>query len=189
MGLYLVTAAEYKAYAGVSSTNLDAELAILIPKVSELVKSLCRQTFVDYVDTPKVDYFEGNTTYFMPTESPLITVTSLGYSADYGNTYVPLIEYTDYVVSKVDGSIKSIGLPFPYALNGYELTYTAGYPILPEDLKIAVLDLVKYYVKNDSAIHSNRAPGGNTVQIEYVTNTNLPAHIRRVLDLYTHSYA
>ena len=96
--------------------------------------------------------------------------------------------YTDYAPSLASGLVKSIGKDFPYYINGYRLSYTAGYEILPEDLKLAVLDLISYYIKNDSAVHSNKAPGTNTVQIEYVTTTSLPAHIRRVLDLYANTY-
>ena len=189
MGLPLVTRAEYKAYAGISSTNDDAVIDLLIPKVSALVKSVCRRTFKDWVDDAKVEYFDGGMAAYVPLESPLIAVAGLEYSEDYGATYTELTEFTNYVVVKSDETIRLIGEDFPVALNGFKLTYTAGYEILPEDLKIAVLDLIKYYIKNDSAIHSNKAPGTNTVQIEYVTTTSLPAHIRRVLDLYTHSYA
>jgi hypothetical protein len=59
---------------------------------------------------------------------------------------------------------------------------------MPEDLKLAVLDLVTYYVKNDMAVHSPKSPGTNTVQIEYITKNTLPAHIARVLDQYTANY-
>jgi hypothetical protein len=77
---------------------------------------------------------------------------------------------------------------FTWSVNGYKVVYTAGYETLPEDLKLAVLDLVTYYLKNDAAIHSAKAPGTNSVQIEYISTTNLPAHIKRVLDLYTMNY-
>lgn len=189
MGLPLVTRAEYKAYAGITSTTQDAVIDSLIIKISSFVKSICRRTFVDYVNEPKVDYFEGPALSFIPTESPILTITSLENSTDYGNTYTELIEYTDWVLRKSDGSIKAIlSTGFPELINGYKLTYTCGYEVLPDDLKLAVLDLISYYIRNDSAIHSNKAPGTNSVQIEYVTTTNLPAHIKRVLDLYTENY-
>jgi hypothetical protein len=73
-------------------------------------------------------------------------------------------------------------------INGYKVTYTAGFETIPEELKLAVMDLITYYIKNDAAIHSSKAPGTNTVQIEYVTTTNLPAHIKRVLDQYAANY-
>ena len=73
---------------------------------------------------------------------------------------------------------------FARAVNGYKVTYTAGYEVIPEDLKIAVMDLVKYYLSNDMAVKSQRDAGSNTVQIEYITKNTLPSHIARVFDLY-----
>lgn len=188
MGLPLITKAEYKAYVGISSTTQDTIIDSLIPKVSTLVKTICRRTFVDYVATAKVEYHEGGANIIVPDEGPVISVTSLEYSTNYGSTYTALVLYTDYAVSKSDDTIRCIGDTFPVAINGYKLTYTAGYSTLPDDLKLAVMDLVTYYLKNDAAVHSSKAPGTNTVQIEYIVTTNLPAHIKRVLDQYAQNY-
>lgn len=189
MGLPLITKAEYKAYAGLTSPTQDAIIDSIIPKVSALVKSICRRTFIDYVATPKVEYYDGGSMIISPDEYPFILVSSLEYSPDYGQSYTALAEYTDYAVSKADNIVKSLSTSgFASAVNGFRLTYTAGYTTIPEDLKLAIFDLVTYYIKNDSAIHSNKAPGTNTVQIEYVTTTSLPAHIKRVLDLYVANY-
>lgn len=184
MATNLVTIADYKVYAGITSTNQDALITYLIEKVSALVKKVCRRTFVDYVDDAKVEYHEGGANFIVPEEYPLINVSSVEYSTDFGNTYTSLVEYTDYAVSKASDLIMATVPPFPAGINAYKITYTAGYEEIPEDLKLAVLDLIKYYIQNDAAVHSNKAPGTNSVQIEYITTTNLPAHIKRVLDLY-----
>lgn len=189
MGLPLITKAEYKIYAGIKSTTQDALIDSLITKVSELVKNLCRRTFLDYVDDPKVEYFDGGSSTILLLESPVRTISSVAYSYDYGQTYTDLAVFTDYAYVKSTEAITALNTRgFTYIPNGYKVTYTAGYDVLPEDLKLAIMDLVSYYIKNDSAVHSNKAPGTNTVQIEYVTNTQLPAHIKRVLDLYTANY-
>jgi len=207
MGLPLVTRAEYKAYQGISSTTSDVAIDTLITKVSELVKSICRRSFVDYVDEAKVEYSEGGSSTIELTETPIITVSSLEYSSDYGANYSTLTEYTNYVLSKTQNNLRPIlvvspppevigYIPygsrsnpiFPEAINGYRITYTAGYETLPEDLKLAVLDLIAYYIKNDSAVHTHKLAQPNTMQVEYITSTNLPAHIKRILDLYTASY-
>lgn len=190
MGLPLVTKAEYKAYAGISSTNHDAIIELLIPKVSGLVKSICRRTFVDYVDEAKVQISNGGFEYMLLHEFPVLAVSSVEQSTDYGQTYTALVEYEDFALDRTDDTLRPIGLDaFPKLINGYRVTYTAGYEVLPEELKLAVLDLITYYIRHDMAIQSNKAPGTNSVQIEYVTTTNLPAHIKRVLDLYAANYA
>ena len=121
----------------------------------------------------------------------MLQVTSVEKSEDYGQTWTELVEYTDWVLKKTTHQIVPVSGTryFDELVNGYKVTYTAGYEVLPEDLKLAVLDLITYYLKNDAAVHSSKAPGTNSVQIEYVTTTSLPAHIKRVLDLYMMDYS
>lgn len=186
----LITVAEYKAYAGISSTNQDTQLATTVQKVSHLVKNICRRTFVDYVDEYKADTFSGGLPRIPLPETPVINVVSVEFSNDYGKTYTNLVEYEDYVVDYARDVVEIIaGALVEYKkVNAFKITYTAGYEVIPEDLKLAIFDLVTYYIRNDAAIKSSKAVGANTVQIEYITNTNLPAHIRRVLDLHTAYY-
>ena len=186
----LITVAEYKAYAGISSTNQDTQLATTVQKVSHLVKNICRRTFVDYVDEYKVDTFSGGLPRISLPETPVINVVRVEFSNDYGKTYTNLVEYEDYVVDHERDVVEIIaGALMEYKkVNAFKITYTAGYEVIPEDLKLAIFDLVTYYMRNDAAIKSTKAVGANTVQIEYITNTNLPAHIRRVLDLHTAYY-
>lgn len=190
MGISLVTLSEYKVYAGISSTNQDASLNAIIPKVSELIKNICGRSFVDYVNDSKIEITSGGTgsKLFMK-EYPLLAVSSVEYSEDYGSTYTDLVEFTDYVVDQEDGTLVSVAYSeWKKKINGYKITYTAGYEELPLDLKLAVFDTITYYVKNDGAVHSSRVPGSNTVQIEYITTVALPAHIQRVLNLYKGSF-
>ena len=189
MGAALVTLAEYKAYAGLTSPSQDGEIAAIIPKVSQLVKSLCRRAFNDYVNDPKVEVSQGGFYKILLHEGPIINLIEVEHSSDYGASYKSLVEYTDFILDRENICIQRPTGEFPAGINAYKVTYTAGYEQLPEDLKIAVLDLVKYYLKNDGAIHSPKAPGTNTVQIEYVTTTALPAYIKRILDLYTWDYS
>lgn len=205
MGIDLVTLAQYKAYVGITSTTQDAAIVALIPRVSALVKSICRRTFVDWVNDSKTQNFSGGD-QFVLSETPVLAVQSVEYSLDYGATYTEMTEFTHFVLDLEsdsivplqafayqadywDGIVKRVAAPtFPKRINGYRVTYTAGYETLPEDLRLAVLDLITYYLRNDSAVHAVKSGAANTMQIEYVTTTNLPAHIKRVLDLYTASY-
>jgi hypothetical protein len=188
-GTSLITRSEYKAYTGITSTNQDVEIDAIIPKVSDLVKNYCRRSFIDYATSAKTETFNGGTDKYYLKEYPLITLLSLEYSSDYGQNYTELTEFVDFVPNIAEDSIDSITPGgFAYAINGYSVTYTAGYNTVPGDLKLAVMDLVTYYRKNDGAIHSTKAPGTNAVQIEYISTTTLPAHIRRVLDLYVADY-
>lgn len=184
----LVTKQEYKAYTGINSTNHDAEIDFLIPKVSELVKTYCGRSFVDYFDEAKTEVFKGGFLTLLLKETPVTQVISVERSINYGQTYSKLTKFTDWV--QQGDSIISLHSTkiWPELINGYKVTYFAGYEFVPQDLKLSVLDLVTYYRKNDSAIHSTKAPGTNAVQIEYISTTSLPAHIKRILDQYVADY-
>ena len=197
MALNLITISEYKTYAGIKSSNYDKEIVGLIPRVSEFVKNYCGRTFVDYVDSDKVEYFNGGTSKLILDETPVISVDSVGYSIDFGQTYTNLVQYKDWILD--DGGIRSLNTNavnslitvnrgFPEVIRGYRVTYRAGYNDVPADVGLAIMDLVTYYRKHDMSVHSSKAPGTNNVQIEYISTTSLPAHIKRVLDMYRADY-
>ena len=187
----LITLAEYKAYVGITSTNQDTAIKTLIPQVSALVKQICRRTFTDYVDDNKVEVAKGGINgRILLHETPILNVGSVEFSDDFGKTYTSLVEFTDYVVDQDADTVELIANPYIgyWKTNAFRISYNAGYEELPVDLKLAVADLIVYYTRNDAAIHSHKPVGSNTVLIEYITKTSLPAHIRRVLDLYTAYY-
>jgi hypothetical protein len=190
MSKNLITLAEYKAYASINSPTHDAEIQGLIPKVSALVKNYCNRTFVDYVDDPKLQQDSGGYTQIFLSEYPVLRVLDVEQSTNYGQTYTSLTEFKDWILDTRQGCIVSLNPQgWPLSLNGYQVKYLAGFEQVPEDLKLAVMDMVTYYRKNDMAVHSSKAPGTNSVQIEYVTTTSLPSHIRRILDLYRSDFA
>lgn len=185
MGASLVTLAEVKTYAGLTSPNQDATINQLIPQVSEYVKTYCNRTFVDYVNDAKIDIVNGGFPYIYLDETPTLVVQSVEFTRDYGVTYTTLVDLTNYVLDAQHDRIQVLQATiFPLQINGYKITYTAGYEVLPLDLKLAVLDLIMYYLKSDMAVKSNASPGKNSVAVEYITSAALPAHISRVLDFY-----
>ena len=188
MGANLVTLQEYKIHSGINSTNQDAELNQLIPQVSELVKSYCRRSFIDYYDEAKTEFFDGGFKKLLLKETPVVQIISVSASDNYGQTYTKLTKFTDWV-QKDDQVVSLSPQGFPEKVNGYKVDYFAGYEAVPQDLKIAILDLMYYYMRSDSAVHSTKSISPNTMQVEYITNTNLPAHIKRILDLYMADYS
>lgn len=188
MALNLTTRADYKAYAGIKSTNSDAEIDALIPKVSQFVKTYCRRTFVDHWDIALQQTFDGGYRELILAETPIVAITSVEQSKDFGVTYTALTRNADWVV-RGDAVYSTDPRGFEPLVNGYRVTYKAGYEDVPNDLELAIMDLITYYRKNDSAIHSTKSPGTNAVQIEYISTTSLPAHIKRVLDMYVADYS
>jgi hypothetical protein len=188
MGLNLFTRQEYKAYKGITSANSDSQIDSLIPKVSQFAKTYCKRTFLDYASDPLVEYNRGGFDRIILTETPVINIASLQQSKDYGKTYTPLVKFTDWVQDGDDIiSLHPTG-KFEPLIRGYKVTYFGGYEVVPEDLKLACMDLLTYYKDNEASVKSTKAAGTNSTQIEYIQTSSLPAHIRRVFDLYMADY-
>jgi len=130
-------------------------------------------------------------------EGPINTVTSVSERATQADSYITLIKDNsdssgkyEYVVDTLTDSIvrtnDSTDVPFPKGRKSVKVVYTAGYSTTPEDLKLAVFDLVKYYLKDESRERMTIA--GATVEnpgsSSQAGNPGFPDHIKRVLDMY-----
>ena len=190
----LITLAEYKEAEGLSNPKDDLRLQTLIPSISELVKTYCGNSLVDYYSTNKVETFsiDWATSVVQLTESPLNAVVSVEERRSYNEAYATLTTANfDYYV---DGSTDSIirtnsgGRTINWAtgVGAVKVTYTAGYSTLPVDLKLAVIDLMTYYFKREHK--ERRTLGGASIQNSTTTsqadNVGFPDHIKRILDLY-----
>jgi len=190
----LITLAEYKEAEGLSNPKDDLRLQTLLPSISELVKTYCGNSLVDYYSTNKVETFsiDWATSVVQLTESPLNTVVSVEERRSYNEAYTTLtLTNFDYYV---DGNTDSIfrtnngGRTINWAtgVGAVKITYTAGYATLPVDLKLAVIDLMTYYFKREHK--ERRTLGAASIQNSTTTsqsdNVGFPDHIKRVLDLY-----
>jgi len=183
----LITLAEYKEAEGISTPKEDLRLNVIIPSVSQLVKTYCGSSIVDFYSVPKVEELSVNwsTKLIQLTESPVIDVASVEVRDTFTSSY-EVLPTTDYYVDKGTDSITRISRDWPKGPASVKVTYTAGYDYCPEDLKLAVIDLITYYLKDE---HKERMSiAGATMQNQASTsqrnNVAFPDHIKRVLDLY-----
>ena len=188
----LITLEDYKEAEGISTPKDDLKLDAIIPSVSQLVKTYCGTSFVDYYSTDKIEEFSinWNTNLVQLTETPLISITSVQQRDNFAGSYttVPATEY--YADSSVDGiyrvNTSGTAQSWPTGPASVKVTYKAGYSTCPADLKLAVIDLITYYHKDE---HKERkVMGGASIQNSASTtqsnNVAFPDHIKRVLDLY-----
>jgi hypothetical protein len=71
-------------------------------------------------------------------------------------------------------------------MKSVKVTYKAGYTSTPEDLKLAVFDLIKYYMKDERKERQTIAGATieNQVSSSLAGNIGFPDHIKRILDMY-----
>jgi len=187
----LVTLAEYKEAEGIASPKEDLRLGTLVPAVSQLVKTYCGNSLIDYYSTNKIETFSVNwdTHVVQLTESPVNTIVSVQKRDSVSESYstVPTTDY--YLDTATDSVLYVTGSTYknwPKGAGSVKVTYTAGYAATPMDLKLAVFDLITYYLKDEHK--ERRTLGGASIQNQGSTSLRdsvaFPDHIKRVLDLY-----
>ena len=187
----LVTLAEYKEAEGISSPKEDLRLATIVPAVSQLVKTYCGNSLIDYYSSNKVETFniDWDTHVVQLTESPANAIVSVQKRDSVSESYstVPTTDYyldeaTDSVLYVTGSTYKN----WPKGAGAVKVTYTAGYSACPSDLKLAVFDLITYYLKDEHK--ERRTLAGASIQNQGSTSLRdsvaFPDHIKRVLDLY-----
>lgn len=197
MGANLVTLEEYKVYAGITSDKENQKLEAIIVSISQMVKTYCANSFVDYYGSgqEKVESFtiHWDTKTIQLTENPVVTIASVEERATYSSAYTALTTgaYEYYLDEDTDTLYRTDANGFKNWAKGpgsVVVTYSAGYSELPEDLKLAVFDLITYYYKEE---YKERRTLGSSSVVNQTTSTQwrnvgFPDHIKRVLDLYKH---
>ena len=190
----LVTLNEYKEAEGIANPKEDLRLQTLIPSISQLVKTYCGNSIIDFYSSNKVEDFDiyWETFAVQLTESPIVDVVSVQERGSYDEAYTTLTtgahEY--YLDTRTDSIIRTNNsggrLNWKQGVGAVKVTYKAGYASTPEDLKLAVFDLITYYLRDEHK--ERRTLGGASIQNQPSTsqrnNVAFPDHIKRVLDLY-----
>ncbi len=196
----LITLQQYKDFAGLQGESENAKINVIIPAISQAVKTYCATSFIDYYSVDKTEYFDitDDLTYaIMVDESPLVSVSLGRERQSQADSWVTLITENsdgsgkyDYILDiEKDTIFRTTATGdkyFPKGRKAVEVTYRAGYSATPEDLKLACFDLVKYYLKDErkSSLVISGAQIQNQVSTSLRENIGFPDHIKRILDFY-----
>lgn len=196
----LVTLAQYKDFAGLTGVSEDSKINVIIPAISQAVKTYCGTSFVDYYSSAKTEYYDVRDRYtnaIILDESPVVSVTSVSERDSQSDSYTTLITGNsdnsgkyDYIVDDITDTIFRTTATgdkmFPQGRKAVKVVYTSGYASTPEDLKLACFDLVKYYLKDERKANLSIAGAQiqNPVSTSLRENIGFPDHIKRILDFY-----
>ena len=190
----LITLEEYKDAENINTTKDDTRLSALVVSVSQLVKTYCANSIIDFYSTNKTETFniDWNSHIVQLTESPIVEVSLVQERDSYQESYTTLTttaheyfldEKTDSIIRTNSGNTYK---NWPRGAGAVKVVYKAGYASTPADLKLAVIDLVTYYHKDEHK--QRRTIAGASIQNQTSTsqrnNVAFPDHIKRVLDLY-----
>ena len=195
----LLTLDDYKLLEGVSSSANDEKYEYLLTSVSKLIRTYCGTEFDAYATSPgKTDIFDiqWDSHVVQLTECPVISITNVYERQGQTESYTELFrdgansKYEWYFDSVTDSIIRTTDsgayMNWKKGVGSVKVVYLAGYTSIPEDLRLAVADLVTYYhreeYKQTQTIGSSTREGAAASAIK--NDPGFPDHIRRVLDLY-----
>ncbi|SVB55110.1 uncharacterized protein METZ01_LOCUS207964, partial [marine metagenome] len=132
----LITLQDYKTAEGITQPKDDARLNVLVPAVSQLIKTYCGNSFVDFYSSNKTETVDVNwgTHVIQLTESPVNTIVSIqertSYSGDYATLTTGAYEYsldlnTDSLLRTTASGYKN----WPTGVGAVKAIYTAGYSV------------------------------------------------------------
>lgn len=182
----LLTLAEYKVFENINSDTYDTKLQAIIDSVDIFIKGYCGRQLerAQYTERPELlDY-----TAFL-SEFPVVSIDTIEY-LDYDDNTVPLTS-SNYRLFPEEGIIELYGDEYVTMMNErkfkeryVDVTYTAGWDTneIPEDIKLAMSELVKYYHKDESS--PVKSQNVRTIDYSVMSSIQLPPHIKRILSLY-----
>jgi len=194
----LVSLDDYKEYKAIQSTLKDGKFQALITMISALVENYCNRRFLlnNTSSNSITEWHNAKTNLVILDKFPVLSVISVKTSTDGGLNQITMTEgpaaQNGYFVDLQEGSVftqKTVDkflTSFDTPYRSLEIEYTAGYIEVPEDLKLAVFDMVDYY--EDEQRTPSKALLGATIDNPLPQSaSSWPPHIRRVLDLYRFS--
>lgn len=185
----LITLAEYKTAKGLSSTSEDGKIEPLIVSASNFIRTYCGRSFTDHFNSDKTETFNilWSDQFVQLSESPVISVTSVSERSSVTSAYEPITDFyldqdTDVIYRLSNDGVGE----FASGPGAVKVVYKAGWATAPAEIKQAAIDLVTYYLKEE--YKQNRSIGNASMQNapgpSSPHSAELPAHIKRVLDLY-----
>ena len=179
----LITLQQFKDAEQITNPRDDYKLSRIIDSVSQMVKTYCGNSIVDFHSTDKVETFTIDwATYAVQlTESPVNNIISVQERGSETGSYTTLTANTNYQLETSTDILYRINTIWPQGVNSVVVIYNAGYSDTPADLKLAVAYLVTHYLKGEHK--ERRTIQGATIQNQK-SEITFPDHIKRILDLY-----
>lgn len=105
----IITATEYKSYAGITATTWDTPLATLVTAISIQIRRYCgRDLSTGFESATWTHYFDGSETeYLQLSEWPLASITSIATLDDAGTATT--VTSTDYRTELATGRVYYLG--------------------------------------------------------------------------------
>lgn len=200
----IITADQYKVFKGISGTEYDAQLAVIVPAAQALVERYCNRVFDTGTFTELHDG-DGTDTIILK-NAPLASIRSIKLVDSVG-TVLSTYAAADYVSTLSTGIVKLYDSRFgrlvydsfgilqnttwgnqPYWPRGFQniqVIYVGGYSSMPADLQLAMYQYVDAVLSSATS-----AVGTGTYQSEKLGNYSYAlAMASQKFDAFRHLFA
>ena len=156
-----------------------------------------------YIDETRISWIDRYTSNFTVSDIPLSSDedTKLLLHFNEGRNKTDIVDFSrrvnEFIWYADSGEVtfdtsKGSGRPelgffnprvFQNYTGGVRVTYTGGYSSMPNDLKMAALDMIKIIYKGKEGVKSMRLQGDDSISHD-LSSDGLPPQVRRTLNLY-----
>lgn len=150
----VITATEYKTWAGIGGTDLDTWLAAVIAQAQDFAERWCDRNFESAERTEYYDGHGGETIQLRST--PVTAISSVSYISGVSSGAATYTAYaTDSYWVDSTGILSRYSAfdawdeagdraIWPEGVRNIKVVYTGGWSTIPEGLKLAVFHLIDY---------------------------------------------
>lgn len=176
----LVSLSNFKSYIGVSGSDSDDVLNIILDWASSMVESYIGRTLASATYT-YLHNWDGQVRIVLE-QYPVSSITSVDYNT--GTIETPVWETVDENKYSLDTEEWQINFTMPLNrwFNNYKVVYVAGYDTIPNDIQLAVMKLwARYWNTRSSDGISSETVNADTLAYD---TSMIPNDILVVLDSY-----
>ena len=162
----LTTVADVKELLGITGVTQDNIITRNINFATKVILNYCGVS--SFRSTAYTEYYDGiGGTDLVLRNRPVITLTSLSYRNEAGNTNSWTVVDTDEYFTDLDAGIINSTAYFNGTYDQYKVVYTAGYATIPDDLAEACARLAGYMTEQGLAGQSIKSKQEGQRKVEY----------------------
>jgi hypothetical protein len=148
-----IVVADVKEELGIEGTDDDDFIINLINRVTDYIDRYCKRTFNadDYSDEM---HSGDDTNYLLPRYWPINSIVRIQHRKTTLNT--DSWSTIDSKYYHIEGHNKEVVFKtgiFTQGVNNYRISYNGGYSTIPEDLKMACIQIVKKFFNDRKGSH------------------------------------
>jgi hypothetical protein len=178
----IITLIQLKNYLGLTDTSEDTRLNFIVGGVNAFVEKYCNRKFEETTYTRELYDAPGSNALILK-QRPIVELTEIRIDGEVYDERDAI--YNPGYWYNANAGIVYRDSPWPRGRGCIEVSYTAGYDTIPDDLLFATLELAAYYRNVSARSGLNESLGSYSYSIIAGLGNN-PA-ITDTLDFYKES--